>query len=147
METAQHPRGLKLRGAANGALTGPRRAHSRNKQWVAPENGLRSNLNNTASHSDGERRERGGHRGGRGARGASRAVRRFPNVSLHVNRNPAMLAEEGGASDAESAGPAVGDSDMEDATGPEEPELESQEEREKFYQEVFCFFKSVGPVC
>lgn len=145
METAQHPRGLKLRGAANGALTGPRRSHSRNKQWVAAENGLRSNPNNTTNHSDGERRERGGHRGGRAARGGSRGMRRFPNVSLHVNRSPAMLADEAGASDTESAGPAVDDSDMEDGTGPEEPELESQEEREKFYQEVLYFFKQ--PVC
>lgn len=139
METAQHPRGLRLRGAANGALTGPRRSHSRNKQWVAPENGPRSNVNNTSNNSDGERRERGAHRGGRGARGASRGIRRFPNVSLHVKRSPAMLGDEIGASDSETAGPAVGDSDMEDATGPEEPELESQEEREKFYQEVWYF--------
>lgn len=64
-------------------------------------------------------------------------MRRFPNVSLHVNRTPAMLADEVGTSDTESAGPAICDSDMEDAMGPDEPELESQEEREKFYQEVW----------
>lgn len=139
METAQQPRGTRLRGAAHNSLTVQRRPHSRHRQWLAPENGPRGNLNNTTNHGEGERGGRGGYRGGRGARGTSRGMRRFPNVSLHVKPNPAMPADDAGASDNETSFPIVGDSDMEDITGPEEPELESQEEREKFYQEVSYF--------
>ncbi|KAF8623868.1 hypothetical protein AX17_007270 [Amanita inopinata Kibby_2008] len=132
METAQHSRTHRTRGASlHDGVSGGRKPHSRNKQWVASENGL----NSASSHVDGERWERGGHRGGRGTRGAGRGLRRFPNVTLHVKRNP-HLSGDVGASDSESAGPVMGESDMEDVNDIEEPELETQEEREKFYQEL-----------
>ena len=137
MESIQHARTFRGRGATHDGAAGARRPHSRNKQWVAPENGLR-NSGTTANHPDSERWERGGHRGGgRGVRGTARNMRRFPNVSLHVERNPPasnMLAA--GMNDTENAGSILGDSDMEDTNGIDEPEFENQEEREKAYQEV-----------
>ncbi|KAM6499495.1 SAC3 domain containing protein [Amanita muscaria] len=134
METVQNPRTFRGRGVAHEGIVGNRRPHSRNKQWVAPENGSR----NPTNHVDSELRERGGHRNGagRGSRGTSRGIRRFPNVSLHVKHSPHMSNTDNGASDTENLDTLVSDSDMEDADGPEEPELESQEEREKFYQEL-----------
>ncbi|PFH53647.1 hypothetical protein AMATHDRAFT_1283 [Amanita thiersii Skay4041] len=131
MEAVQHNRNFKGRGAMvqETGLVG-RRPHSRNRQWVAGENISRSS---TPNHAEGERWERGGHRGGRGTRGTSRGMRRFPNVSLHVkhSQNP----NDHGASDSENTGHG-GDSDIEDGYGIEEPELETAEEREKFYQEL-----------
>ncbi|KIL58844.1 hypothetical protein M378DRAFT_188122 [Amanita muscaria Koide BX008] len=135
METVQNPRTFKGRGVAHEGMVGNRRPHSRNKQWVAPENGSR----NSTNHVDSELRERGGHRNGagRGSRGTSRGIRRFPNVSLHVKHSPHMSNTDNGTSDTENLDTLlVSDSDMEGADGPEEPELESQEEREKFYQEL-----------
>ncbi|KAK2464989.1 hypothetical protein APHAL10511_003065 [Amanita phalloides] len=135
METIQHARGHRLRGTAQDEVAATRRLYSRNKQWVASENGSRTSTN-TTNHVDDERWERGGHRGGRGVRGVTRGTRRFPNVSLRVKHSSSALSSDAGASDSEAYGPALGDSDMEDGTGPEEPEFESQEERERFYQEL-----------
>jgi len=112
-----------------------RQPEARNNDRVAGESGQRSGAN-SPYHSHGERWERGGHRGGRG-RGTSRGVRgRFSNVSLRLN----------GASRKETAtlvihqGEAIEPNEVEGVSDPEEPLLETQEERDKFYQEVCSMF-------
>ena len=110
----------------------PRQLHSRNKQWVAGENGERSGTS-TPYHSDGERWERGGHKGGRGTRGVPRGGRaKYPNVSFRALGNGHELS---GAADAEmdDAEEVVEEEEVKD---PEELVLETAEEREKFWQEV-----------
>jgi hypothetical protein len=96
----------------------------RNKQWIADHISSRS-TNVTPSNSDGERRERGGYRGGR-ARGVARGGRRFPNATL-------TRTQHEGAVQNELAGNGV---DGVDTFTPDDPEPETPEDREKFYQEV-----------
>ena len=122
------------RGRANGAHhdnagTG-RRAHHKNKHWVA--DGATSRSSTPHAGADPERWERGGHRGsrgrGRGARG------KFPNATVTFR--------QGGALDAGSVATSEGDnSEMEDAADVdevEEYELETPEEKERFWKEV-CY--------
>lgn len=120
-------RGFKINGASS-------RPTSRNKQWV-------NGQDNSGHSSDGERWERGGvHRRGRGrGRGGSgRATPLFPNQHLTVpNVHEDVLSgtdDDGAQSDTHSA------NGMEDneptAVEHDDKELETPEEREKFYQEV-----------
>lgn len=141
MESAPHVRPVHTRRNGPHDMTaGGRPPHSRNN-WVTNEGGQRNGIN-APHHGDGERWERGGHKGGR-ARGVSRGVARggrgrFSNVSLRLN----------GASRQETAhrdnnpGEVMEPNTMEEASGPEEPILETQEERDKFYQEVCDTFVS-----
>jgi nuclear mRNA export protein SAC3 len=121
------------RNTPNDTTADSRQAHSRN-HWVAGEGGQRNGVNGLYHHSDGEKWERGGHRGSRGrgtSRGTSRGGRgRFSNVSLRLNgapRQPTPHSHQDEAMDS---------NEVEEVSGPEEPVLETQEEREKFYQEV-----------
>ncbi|OJT13249.1 SAC3 family protein 1 [Trametes pubescens] len=112
---------MHIQGAAEG-----RRPHSRNKKWVAGQ----SDTSN-GHGSDGERRARGGHhrRGGRG-RGQG-------HYSTHLTV-PTETHEEG-ASGTEDEHISGAESTHEEEPEPyeeDEPLLETQEEREKFYQEV-----------
>lgn len=112
---------MHIQGAAEG-----RRPHSRNKKWVAGQ-GDASN----GHGGDGERRTRGGHHR-RGGRGRGQA-----HYSTHLTV-PNEFHEEG-ASGTEDEHISEAESTHEEE--PEEleenePVLETQEEREKFYQEV-----------
>lgn len=121
------------------------RPRSRNKIWAAGEGGSRSGTS-TPHHPDSERWERGGHRGGgRGSRGArglrgGRGVPKFSNVSLRLAppKNPSPVdVEEMHGDDAHEAEHEIDvEEEQEEAGVIHEPELETQEEREQFYQEV-----------
>ncbi|KAG0696325.1 SAC3/GANP/Nin1/mts3/eIF-3 p25 family-domain-containing protein [Suillus ampliporus] len=120
------------RGRANGVhhdgAGAGRRAHHKNKQWVA--DGATSRGSTPHGGADTERWERGGHRGGRGRGRGSRG--NFPNTNLTFR--------QGGALDAGSAAASEGDnSEMEDATDVDEVENhepETLEERERFWKEL-----------
>lgn len=142
-----HNHGPRIRGAALNVPTGSRRSHSRNRQWTAPDASSRSGQS-TTSHADGERWERGGGRGGPRGRGRGRGGRKFPNQTLRNNVVPqpkevVPTQEHDAHTDVEEEMEDVQDDTNDDfyATDfefPEidEPELETQEERERFYQEV-----------
>ena len=161
MDASSYPRGTRGRGnITHDAARG--RPHSRNKHWSAADSATRSN---TPNHSDSERWERGGHRGGGRGRGAPRGVAPvFHNVSLRLNHSPSHspqprrapvvrqpvhppeVHEDVEIEEVQDQGDEfdVVEDDM--ALGAEtnsgafaeihEPELDSPEEREKFYQEV-----------
>lgn len=125
------------------------RPHSRNKTWVANSAG---SSQDTPGHADGGRWERGGHRAGPG-RGIDRP-RSFPNASLVVKHPPQVFGglpngdeevyeehEEEGDYHEEDEGMEEEDED-ELHEEIDEPTLESQEEREKFYQEVRTIIES-----
>ncbi|KAG6919686.1 hypothetical protein DXG01_002629 [Tephrocybe rancida] len=129
MESVPHIRG---RGRGSG------QTHSRNRQWVAAENGQRSG-SSTPYHSDGERWERGGHRGGHRGRGVPRGRGKYSNVSLHVtpvpqshvDLEPEILVADEEMDELEDAPNA--DEGFEE---PEEPVLETLEERDRFYNSL-----------
>ncbi|KXN83005.1 SAC3 family protein 1 [Leucoagaricus sp. SymC.cos] len=151
-----HAHGPRIRGAAalNAPLTNARgRPHSRNKQWTASGG---QSANSMSHGSDGERWERGGGRGGiRSGRGRGRGMggerggRKFPNQTLRNNNTvvrptsfkpatqDAHTDVEGDMVDVNHHDDEEGE-DADDFEFPEihEPELETQEEREKFYQEL-----------
>ncbi|EKM74835.1 hypothetical protein AGABI1DRAFT_132809 [Agaricus bisporus var. burnettii JB137-S8] len=100
------------------------------------------------NHTDGERWERGGGRGGQRGRGRGRGARTFPNQTL---RNTATTAPKDVMPTQEYDAPAEMEEEMDyvqddanedlyasDFEFPEinEPEFETQEERERFYQEL-----------
>lgn len=135
-----------------GSISG--RTHSRNRKWTA-----NSGSKSTGHSADVERWERGGglgrgggrarSGGGRGAgrgSGLERGGRKFPNQTLwnhhHANSKRVVQQEQEGAREADML-----DGTQEDANFwfPEidEPELETQEEREKFYHEA-CFTFLLG---
>ena len=134
MEPFTHPRG---RGRGGFDPSGRGRSLSRNKQWVAGE----SNTNHPrqGGATDGERWERGGARGGRGrGRGAPRGgpTRTFPNATLR-NPPPIQLTPVAAPPAITMAAAADGEEDNDDPLPViNEPVLETQEEREKMYQEV-----------
>lgn len=128
-----------IRGRGRGIIVGDPgrggRPHSRNKHWTPGENAR----SNTPTHSDGERWERGGHRGGgRGSRGSGRGVpRKFPNVSLRVNQGSTKGKERATNESEAEVIDVEAEHHVEEATNEiDEPELETQEERERFYQEL-----------
>ena len=128
MEALSQPRFGRGRGAGPNADADSSRKHGRNRQWVADHIASRTN-NVTPNNSDGERWERGGYRGGRG-RGVTHGGRRFPNVTLN------RAQHDGGV---QSTIEHLGDGMVGvDSSVVSDPELETPEEREKFYQEV-CF--------
>lgn len=125
------------------------RRHLRNKHWSAGDS-----RSYTPNNAGGERWERGGHRGGGRGRGYFRgSVPTFQNVSLHLNRQHTQNATESGAqledvhgNENEYKNDIVDedyDMDSEDGDGSgyliEEPELETQEDRDKFFQEVSIY--------
>lgn len=116
---------------------GATQPHSRNRQWVSGENGQRSG-SSTPYHSDGERWERGGHKGGHRGRGASRGRGRFSNVSL---RSTPALSNHGNSESEHSVLDGMMDEpedhrSVEWFEEPEEPVLETTEEREEFWRSV-----------
>ncbi|KAG1824658.1 SAC3/GANP/Nin1/mts3/eIF-3 p25 family-domain-containing protein [Suillus subaureus] len=130
MESTTHFR--TQRGRANGAHhdnagTG-RRAHHKNKHWVADNATSRSSTPHGGA--DTERWERGGHRGSRGRGRGTRG--KFSNTTMHFR--------QGGALDSGSAAASEGDnSEMEDATDVDEvehQEPDTLEERERFWKEL-----------
>ncbi|KAF8151652.1 SAC3/GANP/Nin1/mts3/eIF-3 p25 family-domain-containing protein [Crassisporium funariophilum] len=164
MDGFSYPRGRgRGRGATTHDLgPGRERPLSRNKHWTPNDTGSRSNPPN---HVDNERWERGGHRGGgRGVRGAARgAPRKFHNVSLRLNNHQRQpehntapfnapvqqeeemhTEEEGEEQEGEEEFYETQDNvevvEQEQVTEPineiHEPELETAEERERFYQEL-----------
>ncbi|CAA7264544.1 unnamed protein product [Cyclocybe aegerita] len=154
MDGSSFPRGGRARGGASYDSGGRARPHSRSKHWSAPDGGSRSH---TPNNSDSERWERGGHRGGGRGRGVTRGAPKFHNVSLRLNQpslphSPAVVNEptESNAQD-EDVDKIIDEEDQEVEQGGEvdedgeedegfqeihEPELDSPEEREKFYQEL-----------
>lgn len=143
MEPAPHARPIQTRrnGPHDISASG-RPSYSRNNHWVAGDSGQRTTSVNPSYHSDGERWERGGHRGGRGVRGTSRGGSRggrgrFSNVSLRVNG----ASRQGSATPDNHQENAMESNESLEAPEPEEPELETQEERDKFYQEVRWFVR------
>jgi hypothetical protein len=127
METLFQPRIGRGRGAGPSADAESGRRLGRNKQWIADHIVPRT-TNVTPDNSDGERRQRGGYRGGR-ARGATHGGRRFPNVTLN------RAQHDGGVQSVEHLGDGTVGVDSSVAS---DPELETPEAREKFYQEVCC---------
>jgi hypothetical protein len=122
----------------------PKRPQSRNKTWLAAESGTAAqNTTSLPSPADGERWERGGYRGGRARGGRSRGVtrggRRFPNATLSARTK--QQTDQTTVIDVDE-GDEDGEGDEEEVLGQpegdtvEEPELETPEERERFYQEV-----------
>ncbi|PPQ99374.1 hypothetical protein CVT24_009204 [Panaeolus cyanescens] len=153
MDGPSYPRGGRGRGTSPSRGRG--RPHSRNNFWTG--DGPRTN---PPAHSDGERWERGGHRArgrGRGGRGVKRG---YPNMTLRGNHlqksgghqiyEPIAVTNEVEMSDQEYEEPEVqepieGEEEEvqleDDPVLPrfpriEEPELETAEERERFYQEL-----------
>ncbi|KAF9530689.1 SAC3/GANP/Nin1/mts3/eIF-3 p25 family-domain-containing protein [Crepidotus variabilis] len=142
-------------GVAQDGLGGRGRPYSRNKHWTPADAGSRGH---TPNHTDSERWERGGHRGGRGRGFPRGGVPKFQNVSLRLNGTPkefeAPTAEpqsfleqmQQNLFDAPEVQDDYGMDSQEvfdveaedDGSGHiiEEPELDSAEEREKFYQEL-----------
>ncbi|OJA16646.1 hypothetical protein AZE42_04045 [Rhizopogon vesiculosus] len=121
------------RGRANGvhhdSAGAGRRAHHKNKQWVA--DGATSRSSTPHGGADAERWERGGHRGSRGRGRGTRG--KFPNTTF-------TLRQGGGALDSGSAAASEDNSEMEDATDVdevEEHEPETPEEKERFWKEVW----------
>ncbi|KAG6860335.1 hypothetical protein C0995_012481 [Termitomyces sp. Mi166 len=129
MDSVPHTRG-RGRGVAQ--------PHSRNRQWVSGENGQRSG-SSTPHPSDGERWERGGYRGGHRGRGAPRGRGKFPNVSLRVTPVPSPshvnLEPERPVLDEEMDEP-EDQRNVEAFAEPEEPFLETTEEREEFWRSL-----------
>lgn len=117
------------RGAGGHEVNG-RGRQSKNKSWVA--GGSRSGTS-TPNRSEGDRWERGGHRGSRG-RGTGRP-QTFPNASIVVTHPPVFENMVSGDDDEYQE---QDEGEQEDELGEEidEPELDSPEAREKFYQEV-----------
>lgn len=125
------------------------RPRSRNKIWSAGEGGSRSGTS-TPHHADSERWQRGGHRGGgrgtRGTRGSrgGRGVSKFSNVSLRLAppKNPPPVDveveynEHGDENENENEAEEEDEVEQVGSNRIREPELETQEERERFYQEV-----------
>ncbi|EIW53027.1 uncharacterized protein TRAVEDRAFT_155881 [Trametes versicolor FP-101664 SS1] len=111
---------MHIQGAAEG-----RRPHSRNKKWVAGQ-GDTSNV-----HGGDERRARGGHHR-RGGRGRGQA-----HYSTHLTV-PNEFHEEGasGTEDDHISGAESTHEEEPEDLEEDEPVLETQEEREKFYQEL-----------
>ena len=149
MDGSSYTRSGRGRGGISREPGGTRgRPLSRNKHWSANDS-----RGSTPNHSDSERWERGGHRGGGRGRGASRgAPRQFPNVSLRVNNSsrpeqqpmpqeevhheevkPQVEEEEVNGLDEEMSEDDELDQPFQDI---HEPELDTPEDREKFYQEV-----------
>ena len=134
MDAPLHTRAGRGRGGVHNLIP------SRNKHWSVDSNPR----SHTPSHVDGERWERGGHRGGGRGRGVTRGVPpKFSNVSWRLNNSPRQPV----------ASPPVQQEDahMEDEYDElqddeevilepvdeiREPELDTPEEREIFYQEV-----------
>ncbi|KAH7906674.1 SAC3/GANP/Nin1/mts3/eIF-3 p25 family-domain-containing protein [Hygrophoropsis aurantiaca] len=132
MEAVTHSRSN--RGRANSIQGGTvglgRRTHHKNRQWHA-EGGNTRNLASTSQHSSGgDMWERGGMRGGRGRGRGSRG--NFGNASKSFHRN----GDAGGGSTALSEGEPSEVEDENDMGTTEEPDLETAEERDKFWQEL-----------
>ncbi|KAI0764227.1 SAC3/GANP/Nin1/mts3/eIF-3 p25 family-domain-containing protein [Trametes elegans] len=109
---------IHIQGAAEG-----RQPHSRNKKWVAGQGNPHS-----GHGSDNERWDRGGHRR-RGGRGRNHHHHHGSHLAMPTD------AHEDGASateDEQVSGESVHEEEHEDG----EPELNTPEEREKFYQEL-----------
>lgn len=149
MEAPAFLRGGRGRGGiVHDGIGGRGRPHSRNKHWSSQDGGSRSH---TPNNVDNERWERGGHRGGGRGRGHSRgAAPKFHNVSLRLNNTrhhvpapevPSRLEQpQEDGDDGDTLADIDQDMDSEDdGSGHliQEPELDSQEERDKFYQEVY----------
>ncbi|KDQ58158.1 hypothetical protein JAAARDRAFT_258913 [Jaapia argillacea MUCL 33604] len=123
METSSRPRGassgIRIRGSNS-------RSQSRNRHWVADHG--RDPSAGPSGHGQTERWERGGIRGGRGK---PRTVQ-SRNKSVVFNQEPETRDEyEATEEDVD-----LTDGMEEEEDSAEEPELETQEEREKFYQEL-----------
>ncbi len=128
------------------------RPQSRNKYWSSG-----GSTSHTPNNADSDRWERGGHLGGGRGRGPRGTIPKFQNASLHLNNvaprptpqdtvepNPRLeecheneYGEEIVNEDYDM------DSEGDDGSGHliQEPELETQEERDKFFQEV-CIFSA-----
>ncbi|KAF9484566.1 hypothetical protein BDN70DRAFT_872349 [Pholiota conissans] len=157
MDPSSYTRGSRGRGGLNHDAAGLR-GRSKNKHWSADGNSTRSS---TPNHPDSERWERGGHRGGGRGRGTPRGTgKTFRNVSLRLNgpsqpshtpvEQPIQVASPANFGYVEEEPQADEDDglygDEEEAMEQEgeegvlplihEPELETNEEREKFYQEL-----------
>jgi nuclear mRNA export protein SAC3 len=120
------------RGAGGHEVNG-RGRQSKNKTWVS--GGSRSGAN-APNHGEGDRWERGGHHR---SRGRGTGPRTFPNASLVITQPSAF--ENLVSGDEEEDEEEYQEEDMneqEDALSEEieEPELDTPEAREKFYQEV-----------
>jgi nuclear mRNA export protein SAC3 len=122
------PGGHRIRGRG-GASGAPTRGVSKNKHWTAE--GSRSSPG--PSGTDAPRWERGGHRGGRGSRGTYRGMsKRFNGTNII----PTASTTSNGTAES----PDMDEDANEEYVQPEEPVLDSQEEREKFYKEVRWLF-------
>ncbi|KAG5652360.1 hypothetical protein H0H81_005262 [Sphagnurus paluster] len=135
MESVPQPR---VRGRG-GIRDTSRQPHSRNRQWVAGESGQRSR-SGTPYHGEGRGGGYSGHRGAYTPRGPFRGQGNFPNVSLRLNPQKVDHTEV----EHEAAAPEEliddfteedGMDEVEEVTeDPEEPTLDTPEEREKYYQ-------------
>ena len=96
---------------------------AKNKKWVAGQNDTRN-----ARGADGERWERGGHRR-RGGHGRGHGAHHDTHLTVPSD------AHEGDASATDDDGMSNA-SGMEEETAQPVAEPESQEDRERFYQEV-----------
>jgi nuclear mRNA export protein SAC3 len=120
------------RGAGGHEVNG-RGRQSKNRTWVG--SGSRSGTNTpNLNHIEGDRWERGGHRGSRGRE--QNRPRSFPNASLVVPHPPAFENLMSGDEDEDEYQEEDENEQDELNEDVEEPELDTPEAREKFYQEV-----------
>ncbi|KAJ2912862.1 hypothetical protein MD484_g7546, partial [Candolleomyces efflorescens] len=154
--TFAQPKVVRGRGGGAGGHTGEfggrGRGVSRNKHWVAGENTSRpaptaAGPSAGGYHSDGERWERGGARGRGRGRGGSRGgpPRTYPNATLKNSHSPPRFKQtppRAVPTPAPVAIPFSNPGAEEEGYNddplpiPDEPVLETQEEREKFWQEL-----------
>jgi nuclear mRNA export protein SAC3 len=135
---ASFPRTHRGRGAKPpGAVDHGGRISSKNKTWVSADVANARSGTNTSSRSgaDADRWERGGHHSSRG-RGTGRGGRfsrsPLPESVTHSSDEGSKPTQNGGNARAEEVEHFF--------VPPEEPELNTQEEREAFYKEVRRYF-------
>ncbi|TFK51382.1 hypothetical protein OE88DRAFT_1540795 [Heliocybe sulcata] len=105
-----------------------RKPQSRNKHWVADH--LATNENEAgSSHHTNERWTRGAYRGGRG-KPDGRKSRNRSVVFSHASSKTGEESGGDGMTDGEH------EEEEDELPQPDEPVLETAEDREKFYQEV-----------
>ena len=109
---------MQIQGAASG-----RRAHTKNKKWVAGQGDAKNGRAN-----EGERWERGGHRRRGGGRGRGQG-----HYDTHLTVPSDGHDGDNSATEDDGGSAASG---MEDEVEQPMPEPESKEDLEKFYQEV-----------
>ena len=133
---ASHPRSNRGRGIIHfgDSSSLPKRPNSKNRQWVADHGGGPRSNTTTPAPTDGERWVRGG--GPRPLTGKGRAEVRATHTSSRSSPRVPLMEVLADADEQEEE-----HTDVEETYPVDDPDPETPEERERFYQEVrFSFF-------